>query len=132
MIAGGIIFKIKADHEKQLAAQQADKEKAIELEKSRRAEQEKKFEVMEAMLKKQIAEAKSDAERLAIQKQLDDAHRSHAASSGGKVPARREGQEGFDVHFRARACPHQDEEGRLRRPARRSEVVVRHSSPRPW
>jgi hypothetical protein len=87
MIAGGIIFKIKADHEKQLAAQQADKEKAIELEKSRRAEQEKKFEVMEAMLKKQIAEAKSDAERLAIQKQLDDAHRSHAASSGGKVPA---------------------------------------------
>jgi hypothetical protein len=83
VIAGGIIYKIKADHERQLAAQQAEKERVIELEKARRAEQEKKFEIMEAMLKKQIAEAKSDAERLAIQKQLDDAHRSHAASGGG-------------------------------------------------
>jgi len=87
LIAGGIIFKIKGDHEKQLAAKQAEQEKVIELEKARRAEQEKKFEMMEAMLKKQIAEAKSDAERLAIQKQLDDAHRSHAASGGGKAPA---------------------------------------------
>ena len=57
MIAGGIIFKLKADHEKQLAAKQAEQEKAIDLEKARRAEQEKKFEMMEAMLKKQIAEA---------------------------------------------------------------------------
>jgi len=85
IIAGGIIFKIKSDHEKQLAAQQVEKEQAVELEKARRAEQEKKYEAMEAMLKKQIAEAKSDAERLAIQKQLDDAHRSHAAGGGSKA-----------------------------------------------
>ena len=88
LIAGGIIYKIKSDHEKQLADQQAEKEKAIELEKARRAEQEKKFELMEANLKKQIVEAKSDAERIAIQKQLDDATRarSHAAGGGKATP----------------------------------------------
>ena len=42
------------------------------------------MELLEARFKKQLAEAKSDAERLAIQKQLDDARaRSHAATSSG-------------------------------------------------
>jgi hypothetical protein len=46
------------------------------------------MELLEASFKKQLAEAKSDAERLAIQKQLDDARaRSHVASGGSKTPA---------------------------------------------
>ncbi|HEX7506107.1 MAG TPA: hypothetical protein VF550_05000, partial [Polyangia bacterium] len=51
-------------------------------------EQEKKMELLEASFKKQLAEAKSDAERLAIQKQYDDAKaRSHAASGGTRTAA---------------------------------------------
>ena len=88
VIAGGIIYKIKADHEKQRAADIAARESEREREKLRLAEQEKRMELLEASFKKQLAEAKSDAERLAIQKQLDDARaRSHVASGGGKVAA---------------------------------------------
>ena len=84
LIAGGIIYKIKADHEKQLAAQQAERDREREREKLLLAEQEKKMELLEASFKKQLAEAKSDAERLAIQKQYDDAKaRTHAATGGG-------------------------------------------------
>jgi hypothetical protein len=93
LIAGGIIYKIKSDHEQQLAAQQAEKEKAIELEKSRRAEQEKKFEMMESLLKKQIAEAKSDAERLASRSSSTTpsgrTRRVAAAASTWRRPTRR-------------------------------------------
>jgi hypothetical protein len=86
MIAGGIIFKIKSDHEKQRAADQAERDREREREKLRMAEQERKMELLEASFKKQLAEAKSDAERLAIQKQLDDARaRSHAAGIGTKA-----------------------------------------------
>ena len=88
LIAGGIIFKIKSDHDKQRAADIAARESERELEKRRLVEQERKMELLEASFKKQLAEAKSDAERLAIQKQLDDARaRSHAASGGSKTPA---------------------------------------------
>ena len=85
-IAGGIIYKIKSDHEKQMAVEQIEKEKAIEREKLRLAEQEKRFEQMEASFKKQIAEAKSEAERIAIQKQLDDA-RAHSRAATAARPA---------------------------------------------
>ena len=86
MIAGGIIFKIKSDHEKQRAADQAERDREREREKLRMAEQERKMELLEASFKKQLAEAKSDAERLAIQKQLDDARaRSRAANPGSKA-----------------------------------------------
>ena len=88
LIAGGIIFKIKGDHEKQRAADIAARESERETEKRRLVEQERKMELLEASFKKQLAEAKSDAERLAIQKQLDDARaRSHVASGGSKTPA---------------------------------------------
>ena len=88
VIAGGIIYKIKADHEKQLAAQQAERDREREKDKLRVAELEKKAEQIEANLKKQLAEAKSDAERLAIQKQIDDAHaRTRAAGGGAKHAA---------------------------------------------
>ena len=86
VIAGGIIYKIKADHEKQRAADIAARETEREREKLRLAEQEKRMELLEASFKKQLAEAKSDAERLAIQKQLDDARaKSHVASGGGRA-----------------------------------------------
>jgi hypothetical protein len=89
IIAGGVIFKIKADHEKERSAAQAAHDRDLERDKLRMAEQERKMELLEASFKKQLAEAKSDAERLAIQKQLDDARaRSHAAtSSGTKTPS---------------------------------------------
>jgi hypothetical protein len=88
LIAGGIIFKIKADHEKQRAADQAERDREREREKLRLVEQERKLELLEASFKKQLAEAKSDAERLAIQKQLDDARaRSHAAGVSTKSAA---------------------------------------------
>ena len=84
VIAGGIIYKIKSDHEAQNAAATAERDKEREREKLRLAEQEKKMELLEANFKKQLSEAKSDAERLALQKQYDDARaRSHTASSGG-------------------------------------------------
>jgi hypothetical protein len=83
VIAGGIIYKIKSDHDRELAAKQAAAEEAINREKLRLTEQEKKFEQMEASFKKQIAEAKSEAERIAIQKQLDDARAARHASGGG-------------------------------------------------
>jgi hypothetical protein len=84
VVAGGIIFKIKADHQKEMAARVAEQQVAIEREKLHAAEQERKFELLEASYKRQLAEAKSDAERQAIQKQLDDARASrHAASSSG-------------------------------------------------
>jgi hypothetical protein len=88
-VTGGIVFKLKSDHEKALKAQAEEKERMIEREKLRAAEQEKRFEMMEANLKKQIAEAKSDAERAAYQKQLDDATRarSHVTSGGSKAAA---------------------------------------------
>jgi membrane protein involved in colicin uptake len=85
VIAGGVIFKIKADHQKQLAEQQAEGDRAMEREKLRSAEQEKRFEQMAASLRKQISEAKSDAERAAFQKQLDDATR---ARHNATVPSR--------------------------------------------
>jgi uncharacterized protein HemX len=88
VIAGGVIFKIKSDHEKQSAALQAERDKEREQERLRLVEQERKMELLEASFKKQLAEAKSDAERLAIQKQLDDARaKSHASSGGTKVSA---------------------------------------------
>jgi hypothetical protein len=87
VIAGGIIYKIKSDHEKQLAEQAVEKERAIEREKLRLAEQEKKMGQLEASFKKQLAEAKSDAERAAIQKQLDDA-RAHTRATAAARPAR--------------------------------------------
>jgi hypothetical protein len=88
VIAGGVIFKIKSDHEKQSAALQAERDKEREHERLRLVEQERKMELLEASFKKQLAEAKSDAERLAIQKQLDDARaKSHASSGGTKVSA---------------------------------------------
>jgi hypothetical protein len=91
MIAGGVIYKIKSDHEKQRATDQAERDREREREKLRQAEQERKMELLEASFKKQLAEAKSDAERLAIQKQLDDARaRSHAASGGTKSAAKTE------------------------------------------
>jgi hypothetical protein len=88
VIAGGIIYKIKSDHEKQLAEQAAEKERAIEREKLRLAEQEKRMEQLEASFKKQLAEAKSDAERAAIRKQLDDARAHTRASAAGRPAAR--------------------------------------------
>jgi flagellar biosynthesis/type III secretory pathway M-ring protein FliF/YscJ len=54
VIAGGVIYKIKADHEKQLAAQQAERDQEREREKLRQAEQERKLELLEASFKKQI------------------------------------------------------------------------------
>jgi DNA repair exonuclease SbcCD ATPase subunit len=93
VIAGGIIYKIKSDHEREAAALQVEKEEAIKKEKLRLAEQEKRFEQMEASLKKQIAEAKSDAERAAYQKQLEDATRARHASGGGRAAAPREKKE---------------------------------------
>jgi colicin import membrane protein len=83
LIAGGIIYKIKSDHEQQIAAQQAERDREREKEKLRMAELEKKAEQVEANLKKQLAAAKSDAERLAIQKQLDDATRARSRAAGG-------------------------------------------------
>ena len=44
------------------------------------------MEQLEASFKKQLAEAKSDAERAAIQKQLDDA-RAHTRASGAARPS---------------------------------------------
>jgi hypothetical protein len=95
VIAGGVIFKIKSDHEKQSAALQAERDKEREQERLRLVEQERKMELLEASFKKQLAEAKSDAERLAIQKQLDDARaKSHASSSAGtKVSAPKDKKE---------------------------------------
>jgi len=91
VIAGGVIFKIKSDHEKQSAALQAERTKEREQERLRLVEQERKMELLEASFKKQLAEAKSDAERLAIQKQLDDARaKSHASSGGVKTAAPRD------------------------------------------
>jgi hypothetical protein len=89
IIAGGIIVKNKGDHEKQRLADQVERDRERELQKLRMAEQEKKMELLEASFKKQLAEAKSDAERLAIQKQLDDARaRSRAVTgSGTKAPS---------------------------------------------
>jgi membrane protein involved in colicin uptake len=85
LIAGGIIYKIKSDHEKQRATDIAARESERETEKRRLAEQERKMELLEASFKKQIAEAKSDAERLAIQKQYDDAKRSHSSGTSAKA-----------------------------------------------
>jgi hypothetical protein len=91
VIAGGIIYKISADHAKQNAVQQAQHAKmAREAEAARLQliEEQRRFEQLEASFKKQLAEAKSDAERNAIQKQLDEARaRSHASSSGAKASA---------------------------------------------
>ena len=88
VIAVGVIFKIKADHQKQLADQQAEQQAERERDKLRLAEQEKRFEQMEGSLRKQIAEAKSDAERAAFQKQLDDATRArHAATASSRSTA---------------------------------------------
>ena len=89
VIGGGIFFKIKSDHEKQLAIQQdATAKAAKEAEQARLmlAEGQKKIELLMADLTK----AKSDAERIAIQKQIDDVKaRTHASSSsgGGTRPA---------------------------------------------
>jgi len=91
VIAGGIIYKISSDHAKQNAAQQAQHEKMTreaEAARLRLVEEERRFAQLEATFKKQLAEAKSDTERNAIQKQLDDARaRSHASSGGTKSTA---------------------------------------------
>jgi hypothetical protein len=88
VIAGGIIYKIKSDHEKQLAAQAAERDREIEREKARQVELEKRLEQTEATLRRQIAEAKSEAERLAYTRQLEDAQRARAhAAAGSKASA---------------------------------------------
>jgi flagellar basal body-associated protein FliL len=83
-VAGGVIFKIKSDHQKQMrAAQAAEEAKSREAEtaKLRLAEELHRFEQLEAKFKQQLAAAKNDAERAAIQKQLDDARATRAAHS---------------------------------------------------
>jgi hypothetical protein len=87
VIAGGVIFKIKADHQKQLAAQQEKSARETEAARLRLAEEEKRFEQLEASFKRQLAEAKSDAERASIQKQLDDAVRARSRASSS-TPSR--------------------------------------------
>jgi hypothetical protein len=85
IIAGGVIFKIKADHEKRLAVEQeatARAAKEAEVAHLRLAEEEKRIQLLLADLSK----AKSDAERIAIQKQIDDARaRSHSSPSGSSA-----------------------------------------------
>jgi hypothetical protein len=83
VIAGGVIFKIKADHRKQLAEQEEKSSREAKTAQLKFAEEEKRFEKLEANLRRQIDAAKSDVERATIQKQLDDAvrARSHASSS---------------------------------------------------
>jgi len=106
VIAGGVIFKIKADHQKQLAEQQTERARAVELEKRRATEQEKRFELMEASLRKQIAEAKSDAERAAFQKQLDDATRTrHALTAPSRSTATGRDREKKDTSASTPALP---------------------------
>jgi hypothetical protein len=93
-IAGGVIFKIKADHQKQLRAAQAAEEargREVEAAKLQLAEEQHRFEQLEAKFKRQLAEAKSDAERAAIQKQLDEARATRAAhASSSRSSASRE------------------------------------------
>jgi len=83
VIAGGIILKIKSDHEKRLAVEQearAREAKEAEIVRLRLAEEEKRIQVLLA----DLAKAKDDAERIEIQKKIDDARaRTHAAPSGG-------------------------------------------------
>lgn len=85
VIAGGVILKIKADHQKQLALQQEKSARETETARLREAELTRRVEQIEASYKKQLAEAKSDAERLAIQRQHDEALARTHASSGGSV-----------------------------------------------
>jgi hypothetical protein len=83
-VAGGVIFKLKSDHEKQLRAAQASEEaraREAETAKLRLAEEQHRFEQLETKFKQQLAEAKNDAERAAIQKQLDEARATRAAHS---------------------------------------------------
>jgi hypothetical protein len=87
VISGGVIYKIKADHQKESLARAAETQAAIEREKRRTAEQERKMELLEASFKRQLAEAKSDAERAAIQKQLDEARASRHVASSSPRPA---------------------------------------------
>jgi len=93
VLAGGVIIKIRSDHQKQLAAQEAEKEAAIEREKLRAAEQERRFELVVASLNRQLAEAKSDVERAAIQKKIDETQASRHASTGTHTSASREKKE---------------------------------------
>jgi uncharacterized protein HemX len=98
VLAGGVIYKIKADHQKQLAAQQEQSARESEISRLRLAEEQKRFEQLEASFKKQLAAAKSDAERATIQKQLDDARdaraRTHASTaSATRSPTTKEKKE---------------------------------------
>lgn len=93
VIAGGVIYKLKADHDREMAAKQEAAEEAIKREKLRAAEQEKRFEQMEANLKRQIAEAKSEAERAELRKQLDDATRARSHVTASRPSAPREKKE---------------------------------------
>jgi type II secretory pathway pseudopilin PulG len=106
IIAVGVIFKIKADHQKQLAEQQAAQQAERERDKLRLAEQEKRFEQMEASLRKQIAEAKSDAERAAFQKQLDDATRArHNATASTRSTSTSKDKDKKDTSASTPALP---------------------------
>lgn len=89
VLAGGVIFKLKADHQKQLAAQQEQSARENEIARLRLAEEQKRFEQLEASFKTQLAAAKSDAERAAIQKQLDDARDARARTHASTASATR-------------------------------------------
>ncbi len=93
LISGGIIYKLKADHARQLqqlAAQRAEQERLVQQEQLKMAEQQAKQEQQARQieaLKQQLAAAKNDLDRKAIQKKLDEVVRARSHSSGGSSHA---------------------------------------------
>jgi hypothetical protein len=86
VIAGGVLAKIKSDHAAVEAQARitAQKEKDELLRKQQ--EQELAFQAQIAKLTKQLTEAKTEAEREALKRQIDEASSHRAASSSAARP----------------------------------------------
>jgi uncharacterized membrane-anchored protein YhcB (DUF1043 family) len=87
VIAGGVVMKIKSDH----AA--SEKKARIEAQKReddllrKQQEQEAAFQAQVAKLTKQLTEAKTEAERESLKRQIEEASSHRAAASAARKPA---------------------------------------------
>jgi colicin import membrane protein len=87
VISGGVVWKIKSDH----AAAEAQARIAAQKERDelvrKQQEQEAALQAQIARLSKQLTEAKTEAERDALKRQIEEASSRHAASAANRTRA---------------------------------------------
>jgi hypothetical protein len=87
VIAGGVVMKIKSDHAASEKKARIEAQKREEDLLRKQQEQETAFQAQITKLTKQLTEAKTEAERESLKRQIEEASSHRAAASAARKPA---------------------------------------------